>query len=144
MIAEIVGADVRFLTLDYWDLDNEAVGGPFDIILNLGVLYHLPKPLEAIERALAVTAEHGLMVLDTQLLRRPGPMISLAWEGPLGIRYAADVGVVAFPTKQAVELMLRHTRVADFYEVPLRSNDMPWDFLTERRASWIVRRGVPD
>ena len=46
LIKAIVGADnVEFKVLDFWDMSPQALGGTFDVVLNLGILYHLPKPL---------------------------------------------------------------------------------------------------
>lgn len=31
-------------------MSPEALGGTFDLVLNLGFLYHVPDPVEALER----------------------------------------------------------------------------------------------
>jgi len=41
---------LTFRVLDFWDMNEAALGGRFDVVLNLGVLYHLPDPLQALER----------------------------------------------------------------------------------------------
>ena len=67
------GSHVRSLQIDPLDLSPEAVGGRFDIVLMLGVLYHLRDPLRVLERVASVT--QGLLVLETEvgmlLTRRP-------------------------------------------------------------------------
>ena len=46
LIKSIVGIDnVTFKILDFWD----TLDGTFDIVLNLGILYHLPSPLEVLQ-----------------------------------------------------------------------------------------------
>src|SRR5262249_43821504 len=49
LLKSIVGLDnVSFRQLDFWSMSPESLGGVFDIVLNLGILYHLPDPLEAL------------------------------------------------------------------------------------------------
>ncbi len=68
-----LGSKVEDQRIDVLDLSPEVVGGPFDVVLFLGVLYHLPNPLLALERVRSVTG--GLLVLETEvdllLVRRP-------------------------------------------------------------------------
>jgi len=69
---EALGSRVEDLDLDVMDLSPERVGS-FDVVLFLGVLYHLPHPLLALERVASVTRE--LLVLETVVdmvgFRRP-------------------------------------------------------------------------
>jgi tRNA (mo5U34)-methyltransferase len=53
---------VEDLDLDVMDLSPERIGS-FDVVLFLGVLYHLPNPLLALERVASVTS--GLLLLET-------------------------------------------------------------------------------
>ncbi len=48
--------------VDVMDLSPERLGS-FDVVLLLGVLYHLPNPLLALERVAAVTAD--MLILET-------------------------------------------------------------------------------
>jgi tRNA (mo5U34)-methyltransferase len=57
-----LGSKVEDLSIDVMDLSPERVG-TFDIVLFLGVLYHLPHPLLALERVASVTS--GLLILET-------------------------------------------------------------------------------
>ena len=63
---------VEDLDVDVMDLAPERVG-TFDLVLFLGVLYHLPNPLLALERIAAVTG--SLLILETVVdmvgVRRP-------------------------------------------------------------------------
>jgi tRNA (mo5U34)-methyltransferase len=67
------GSKVRAVQIDPLDLSPAAVGGRFDIVLLLGVLYHLRDPMVVLERVASVTA--GLLVLETEvamlLTKRP-------------------------------------------------------------------------
>ena len=55
---------VEDLSVDVTDLSPERVGS-FDLVLFLGVLYHLPNPIRALERVASVT--RGVLILETVL-----------------------------------------------------------------------------
>jgi tRNA (mo5U34)-methyltransferase len=67
-----LGSRVEDVEVDVLDLDPAELG-TFDVVLFLGVLYHMRHPLLALERVAAVTRE--LLVLETHvdmtLTRRP-------------------------------------------------------------------------
>jgi tRNA (mo5U34)-methyltransferase len=62
--AELLGSSVRYEARDVEELDP-AVDGPFDLVLFLNVLYHLPNPVRALRAIASVTAPDGLLVLKT-------------------------------------------------------------------------------
>lgn len=138
LLKRITGADAaEFRVLDFWQMTPEALGGGFDVVLNLGFLYHVPKPVEALERTKMMAGEH--ILLDTAVHPASECAIHLKWEEPFDIRTAVDEGAVALPTKPGVELMLRHLRFSEWFEIPARSRDMPADYLSGRRASWLIK-----
>jgi len=69
---EALGSRVEDVDIDVMDLSPERIG-TFDIVLLLGVLYHLRHPLLALERVASVT--RGTLVLETVIdlvgFRRP-------------------------------------------------------------------------
>lgn len=70
----VLGSKVEDKHLDVMDLSPEKIG-TFDVVLFLGVLYHMRHPLLALERAASVTAEDGMLILETHVdmlhLNRP-------------------------------------------------------------------------
>ena len=68
----ILRSSVQDVDIDVMDLSPERVG-TFDVVLFLGVLYHLRHPLLALERVASVT--RGLLILETVVdmvgIRRP-------------------------------------------------------------------------
>lgn len=58
---EVLGSKVEDVDIDVMELSPERVG-LFDVVLFLGVLYHLPHPLLALERVASVT--RGLLILE--------------------------------------------------------------------------------
>lgn len=61
----LLDSKVESMTLSVYDLKDSGVG-PFDLVLFLGVLYHLWHPLLALENLLAVTRK--LLILETSVL----------------------------------------------------------------------------
>jgi tRNA (mo5U34)-methyltransferase len=59
---EALGSRVEDVDLDVMDLSPDRIG-TFDVVLFLGVLYHLPHPLLALERVASVAS--GLLVVET-------------------------------------------------------------------------------
>ena len=64
---ELLGSQVEFQVENLYDLDPER-HGTFDIVLFLGVLYHLRDPLLALDRIWGVCSEDALLALETQVL----------------------------------------------------------------------------
>jgi SAM-dependent methyltransferase len=136
LIKSIVGCqNLRFQVLDFWDM-NAATLGDFDIVLNLGILYHLSNPLQALQRTVEMAREQVL--LDTEVHPSDDSVVKLRWEEPDLIRSAARSGIVAIPSRSAVELMFKELSVKDWYEIPIRE-DMPRDYRERRRTSWLVK-----
>jgi tRNA (mo5U34)-methyltransferase len=65
---EALGLEVEDLDIDVMELSPERVGR-FDVVLLLGVLYHLKDPITAVERAASITDR--LLVVET--------VTNLAW-----------------------------------------------------------------
>jgi SAM-dependent methyltransferase len=137
LLQAITGArNVEFKQLDFQDMSPQALGGTFDIVLNLGVLYHLPEPLAALDLTRRMSRRH--ILLDTAIHPADDPRIELKWEEPFDIRMAAAAGVAALPSTLALELIFRHLGIAKVFQVPVRSTDLPDVYLTRRRASWLL------
>ncbi len=70
----------------------------FDIVLCLGVLYHVAKPVELFE----VMAEAKVIVIDTEVSMLPGSAFEVGHE-PIDKRTnAIDYELILWPTRQAV------------------------------------------
>jgi len=136
LIKSIVGVpNVEFKVLDFWDMSSQALG-TFDIVLNLGILYHLTNPLEALRLTKSMARKH--IVLDTEVYPSREPVLKLVWEESTDFRTATTSGIVTNPSKSSIDLMLRHIGADRWFEIPLRSTDMPRDYLDNRRASWLI------
>ena len=122
--------------MDFWDMSPASLGGRFDVVLNLGILYHLARPIEALQLTKAMARRS--ILLDTQVYPAREPVVMLQWEVPNDIGKVASPGIVAKPSKASIALMLKHIRVADYLEIPIRTLDTPGDYLEHRRASWLI------
>jgi tRNA (mo5U34)-methyltransferase len=70
---DVLGSAVESQVVPVEQLSPEAIGGTFDVVLFLGVLYHAPDPLGYLSRVRSVTA--GVCVVETavDLLDVPVP-----------------------------------------------------------------------
>jgi len=135
--------DVIGLTaLDYrvsnaYDVSPETTG-TFDVVFFLGLLYHIDKPVEALERLYAVTGDFA--VIDTTVARSdvsPNvPVLKLEEDRVHDQNFSNRVALV--PTKSAVPLLLKHVGFREVYWIPNRSKDLPLDYLTLARMSFIA------
>jgi len=67
-------------TIDVMDLSPDALGETFDVVLFLGVLYHLPDPIGALQRVASVTRGTLYLETETALNYLPFPAARL-WPG---------------------------------------------------------------
>src|SRR5262249_31490205 len=81
--------------------------GKFDVVLFLGVLYHLPNPVQALQRVASVTNEMLILETHVDLLDVPRPAIafypgdelngdSSNWCGPNGPALVSMLQAVGF------------------------------------------------
>jgi tRNA (mo5U34)-methyltransferase len=111
-----LGSRVEDSDIDVMDLSPERIG-TFDIVMFLGVLYHLRHPLLALERVASVTS--GQLILETHVdltwLRRPAmafyPDRELDWDptnwwGPNPAAVIAMLRAVGF---RRVEIVTPHS-----------------------------------
>jgi tRNA (mo5U34)-methyltransferase len=126
------GSKVRDLDIDATELSPEAVGGTFDVVLFLGVLYHLRDPMLVLDRLRTVTA--GLLVVETEvgmlLTKRP------AAEFFPGTELNNDPTNWWAPNVPATVGMLRAAGFSDVSIAWKRS-------LLMRTAKWAFRRVRP-
>lgn len=130
---EALGLPVEDRVIDVLDLSPERVG-TFDIVLFLGVLYHMKHPLLALERVASVTRE--LLVLETavDLLHYRRPAIAFYPADEVG----RDATNWCGPNPAAVLAM---ARVAGFRRGEIVSGVRPWWFRWARALRLKVRRG---
>lgn len=123
----LLGSRVEPVVGDFMTMDLEPLGR-FDVVLFLGVLYHLQVPLAAVQRLAAVTRPGGTAVIETEATEIPGagrralceffPGQELNhdatnWWAPNAealkgmCRVAGFAGVEAFPRRRRASLLRR-------------------------------------
>ncbi len=97
---EILDSKVKFLNIDAHDL-NPFIIGKFDIVLYLGILYHLENPIKALKAAASVC--RGEIIIETECLWKYFNMPVLQYcQG----RYNSDPTNWFIPNKTALFSML--------------------------------------
>lgn len=102
LVLETKGVDpqrYRLVEDDVFTVDLEALG-PFDVVLCLGLLYHVSKHVSLLERVAAVNRD--LLVIDSTLVGMPGSFVHWKRERIEDPRSAVRDTVVGYPTKEAV------------------------------------------
>lgn len=96
---------------------DEMSAGDFDVVLCLGLLYHVSKPMELFEVMAATGAE--LLVIDTAVVLSPEPLFKVYTEQLSSARNAVDYELVMYPSRGAVVEMARQF---GYRTVPLALN----------------------
>jgi tRNA (mo5U34)-methyltransferase len=133
LVREVLGSKVEDMDIDVLDLSPERVG-TFDVVLFLGVLYHMRHPMLSVERVASVT--RGLVVLETvvDLLSYRRPAMAFYVEDELG----HDATNWCGPNPAAVVGMLK---VAGFKRIEIISGVRPLWFRLARAAYLRWKRG---
>ncbi len=140
LILEITGLDrIEYRVLNAYEV-SEASLGRYDIVFFLGMLYHVDKPIEALERLYEVTGEFA--VIDTTLARSDvpdgAPVLLLREDAVHDQNFSNRVALV--PSKSAVPMMLRHVGFREVFWVPNSSSNLPLDYVTQARMSFLAVR----
>jgi len=94
----------EFVEGNVFDFDYRAFGD-FDIVLCLGLLYHVSKPVELMERI--SSANTDLLVIDTTLFRSGRSVFEVRLDRLDEPRDAVDYELVLVPSRQAVLDLVR-------------------------------------
>jgi SAM-dependent methyltransferase len=92
--------------------------GPFDVVLCLGLLYHVNRPFELFLRMAEWNTD--VLVVDTQLALRAGPAFEVLLEPTDNPRHAIDYELVLFPTRAAVVELARAVGYGEVAILPPR------------------------
>jgi tRNA (mo5U34)-methyltransferase len=98
-VNEIDRSRYEFVRGDVYATDLSA-SGPFEIVLCLGLLYHVSDPAALIEKIGELNTE--LLVIDTSLSLIPGQFLELRREGARDPLLAIREQFVTLPSRQAV------------------------------------------
>jgi len=137
---EALGSTVEAVVADFATADLDAVG-TFDVVLYLGVLYHMKEPLRAVERLRAVT--DGVAVIETQAVHVRGLETVSLLQFFAGGELAGDFGNWFIPSIEGLRqlvLAAGFSRVETIVGRPESPNAEP---VRWRRVLRRVLRRVP-
>ena len=131
----------RFQFADVFDLKLE--DDSFDVVLCLGLLYHVTKPFELMERI--ATWNSDLLVVDTRVDPLAGPYFRIRRQDLDDPRQAIDRKVALHPTKEAVA---RLAREFDYAQVKmLRPRFTDWEgsetYRNGTRRAFVCSKHTP-
>ena len=109
LVFDINDVDPRrydFRVADVLDVRADVLGR-FDIVLCLGLMYHVRDPIGLIETISDLNSD--LLVIDTELSLLPGPYLRIKRDHADNPVHAAEGGLVLAPTRAAVVAMAQAT-----------------------------------
>ncbi len=102
--AATLGSTVQPVVADFQTCDLDEIGA-FDVVLYLGVLYHMKEPLSALERVRAVTKE--VAVIETEAVHIQGLDDEALLQFYAGSSLQTDFGNWYVPTIEALRNLCR-------------------------------------
>jgi tRNA (mo5U34)-methyltransferase len=88
-----------FVVGDIFETDLRRFG-TFDVVLCLGLMYHVSKHMNLMEKISEVNDD--ILIVDSTLSKAPGSVLELQRQDPDSYMSAVDYGLAMKPTKQAV------------------------------------------
>jgi 2-polyprenyl-3-methyl-5-hydroxy-6-metoxy-1,4-benzoquinol methylase len=140
-VFEVKGVERRrydFRRGNIFDVLSEKLGS-FDVVLCLGLLYHVSKPMTLLERIAALNTD--VLVIDTTISKNPGPGFELWRESREDPRNAVDYDLVFVPSREAVrELVHQFGYDAVVLKPQFSSYAGANDYLDGARRAFICSR----
>lgn len=112
--SNVIGACYEVLDLDPWHL------GTYDLVLFLGVLYHMRHPFLALERAASMVAPGGLLIVETHIDMMEDDKPAMRFYP--GTELAGDATNWWGPNPACVEAMLRDLGFIDVQNMSFTSS----------------------
>jgi SAM-dependent methyltransferase len=130
----------EFRTANLFDLSD--LGGQFDVVLNLGLMYHIAKHMQLMELIAAHATD--LVVTDTEIAPGPGSFLRLRRERTDQFRNAVDYELIMIPSRRAI---IELGDQFGFKTVVLTPRFTSWEggevFRLGRRRAFISSRRTP-
>jgi tRNA (mo5U34)-methyltransferase len=100
LVFEATGVDPARYRFDQGNIFEHRFTERFDVVLCLGFLYHVSKPVELMELVSSLGAE--ILVIDTNVFPAPSSFFRVRRENVEASWHAVDYELVMVPTRQAV------------------------------------------
>ena len=102
LVHRLLRSRVEVVVGDFMTMDASALG-TFDVVLFLGVIYHLEEPLQALRRVRQLT--HGLAAIETEAVLLPGPSGRPLWQFVDAAQLNHDATIWWVPTAEGLRAM---------------------------------------
>ena len=113
--------------------------GSFDVVLCLGLLYHVSKPIEMFENVAKVSSD--LLLIDTTISPMSGSLIELHRERVDQPRNAIDYSLVMIPTRRAVlDMVTQFGYEAVALELYMDDYEGSFDYLQGKRLAFAAAK----
>jgi 2-polyprenyl-3-methyl-5-hydroxy-6-metoxy-1,4-benzoquinol methylase len=142
LVFEAKGVDRSRYRFDLGNIFEYDFDQGFDVVLCLGLMYHIAKPVELFELFSRVDA--SLILIDTTLSLLPTSAFRVEWEKSLDDpRAAVDYEIVLIPTRQAViDLARQFGYDAVSLALPINDATSMADYEEKSRAMFICAKGI--
>ncbi len=141
LVFEAKGVDPARYRFEQGNIFEHEFGERFDVVMCLGLMYHISKPVELFELIARTGAE--IVVVDTNLFPAPFSLFQVRHENVSAAHHAVDYETVFVPTRQAV---IDLAGQFGFKTVPLALNMSDWtgmgDYREQRRLAFICSKSV--
>ncbi len=142
LVLQAKGIDSERYSFQLGNIFEYDFPGTFDVVLCLGLMYHISKPMELFEIMAGVEAQ--LLLIDTAVSLMPVSMFRVAHENSLeNVRNAVDYETVLIPSRHAV---LDLARQFGYEGVALAQNITDYsgmhDYEVKQRAGFICSKGI--
>ncbi|HJZ49675.1 MAG TPA: class I SAM-dependent methyltransferase [Roseiflexaceae bacterium] len=128
--------NVDYQVMNAYDMSNKLLD-TFDITLFIGILYHLDKPKEALERLYDVTGKFA--VVDTALSNLQLPLLRLQEDDVSYYHNQSHANSFALiPSEAAVPVLLKSAGFREVYRVPNATDKLPKPYLTNKWRTFIA------
>ncbi len=131
----VLGSSVETQDIAVEDLTPEALGGTFDVVLFLGVLYHAPDPLGYLRRVHSVTGELAIIETVVDVLDVPIPAAAYYQGESMNGDASNNFG----PNRLAVEAMLKDVGFSRVVAFDPWTVSKEWGIQTGARGSLVDR-----
>ncbi len=142
LVFEAKGVDPDRYRFEQGNIFEHDIEESFDVVLCLGLLYHVAKPFELFERITWVGAE--IAVIDTAIYRASAGLFKVKYEDLENPMAGVEYAVVLVPTRQAVVDLAGQF---GFKTAPLAPNMTDYtgmqDYRNRRRLAFLCARNAP-
>jgi tRNA (mo5U34)-methyltransferase len=113
--------------------------GTFDVVLCLGLMYHISKPVDLMEKIAQVNSD--VLLIDTTLSTVPGSYLEIKHDRLDKVRHAVDYELVMHPTWEAVHDLARQFGYsAAALEPRFEDYEGAYDYRNGRRRAFLCAK----